>query len=105
MPSIRPSYDFDACGPPTLERPGWTSRPPAINGWWFFSPNHQDWDITRPCSVQRVEDYTGVRHEVRLPPGHADYPGWTNVLDARLANYVWYGPFRVPHPPRAEGTF
>ena len=105
MPDIRPIiYDFDACGPPTLERPGWTSRPPAIHGWWFMAKNHEDWDITRPVGVQRIEDYTGVRYQA-----HIDVPGcglhWVDVTVPALADYVWYGPLRVPHPPRAEGSF
>jgi hypothetical protein len=99
MPACtRIEYDYDRH--PTLEQPGWTKYPPAINGWWFFSTNRDDWDISRPCSVQRVEDYTGIRHEVRLPPGHGHSPEWTNVLDPILAGYIWYGPFRVPSPPR-----
>ena len=63
----------------------WFIGEPPCNGWYFYSPKREDWDLARPVPVVRVENPQGVRLFAVLKDG-------SEVDCETLKDGIWCGP-------------
>jgi hypothetical protein len=70
----------------------WFIGEPPCNGWYFYSPKREDYDLARPVPVIRIENPTGIRLAAILKGEQVDCE--------LLKDGIWCGPVPVlGHPP------